>query len=119
MKPMADRASNREMIPLAGALMYRPVCSAPIGQILSVLSRPARQELTRSYSPNLTLLYRVHSSAGGALEVLRELPAVGEGSANAKHTRGVCARLDPVLQVLGPVLGAPCVGRADPKHLGK
>ncbi len=34
MKPMADRASNGEMIPLMGAQMYRPVCSAPIGQIL-------------------------------------------------------------------------------------
>jgi hypothetical protein len=34
MKPMEDRASNGEMILLVGAMMYRPVCSAPIGHIL-------------------------------------------------------------------------------------
>jgi hypothetical protein len=120
MKPMADRAKgNGGMIPLVGALMYRPVCSAPYWSDIDVLSWPARQELTRSSSPHLTLLYGVHPGAGGALEVLRELPAVRKGSANAKHTRGVRTRLDPVLQVLGPVLGAPCVGRADPKHLEK
>jgi hypothetical protein len=116
MKPMANRRRNdpigwRADVP-AGLL-------GSYWSDIDVLSRPTRQELTMSSSPNLTLLYGVHPGAGGALEVLRELPAVRKGSANAKHTRGVRARLDPILQVLGPVLGAPGVGRADPKHLEK
>lgn len=69
--------------------------------------------------PDLALLLGVHPGAEGAVEVLRELPAVAEGALDPEEAGGVCARLDLLLQRLVPELGAPRVGSRDPKHLTK
>ena len=71
----------------------------------------------QSFLPNLTLGYRVHAAAGRALKVRGKLAAVGKRAADAEHARRVGPGLDSILEVLGPVLGAPGVGRADPEHL--
>ena len=42
---------------------------------------------------------------------------VWERSLDSEHSWRVDSRLDPLLQGLVSVLGAPSVGRADPKHL--
>ena len=43
--------------------------------------------------------------------------AVRERSLHSEHSRGVNTSLDPLLQGLVSVLGAPSVGSADPEHL--
>ena len=59
----------------------------------------------------------MHGAAQRTLEVLGELGRVGEGTPHPEHSGAVRARLDPLLQRLGPVLRAPRVGRADPEQL--
>jgi len=68
-------------------------------------------------SPNLALGHRVHPTARGALKVGGKFAAIGKGSAHAKHSGRMGAGADSILQVLGPVLGAPGVRRTDPEHL--
>ena len=53
------------------------------------------------------------------IDDLKRYLAVGERSLDSEHSRGVNPSLDPLLQGLVPVLGAPSVGGTDPEHLNR
>ena len=67
--------------------------------------------------PHFALLDRVHPGSGLALEISSEIWRVGEGADDPKSARRVDPGLDPLLQGLGPVLGAPGVGSRHPEQL--
>lgn len=70
-----------------------------------------------SQSPHLALVHGIHTRAQSALKVSGEVLRVRERTPDPEEPRRVRARLDPLLEGLVPVLGAPDVGRAQPKQL--
>ena len=59
----------------------------------------------------------VHGRSERAVEVLRELVHVGERTLDPEHVGGVDTGQHAQLKGLGPVLGAPHVGRTHPEQL--
>jgi hypothetical protein len=67
--------------------------------------------------PNLAFVSGVHGGPDGAVEVPGELRHVRKRTLNSEHVRRVDPGQNPDFEGLGPVLGAPDVGGADPEEL--
>lgn len=61
-------------------------------------------------SPDLALVTRVHGRAGRAVEVLRELPGVGDGADDPEAGGAVGVRDEALMCALGRADGAPDLG---------
>ena len=68
-------------------------------------------------SPDFALLDGVHFRSGLAMKVSGEIVRIRKWADHPEPARRMSPGLDPLLQGLWPVLGAPRVGCSDPEEL--